>query len=150
VDDPAELTPGRVLLAKPGMDAHWRGLAVVARVLRNAGFEVIYVGHGRPAEIASAAVEEDADVIGLSTLSGNHLESTRELLAALDERGLAQLPVVVGGNIGPADVELLLEMGAHDVLGPGATADQIVAHIDAAVSHRRTVAAPRITSGGQE
>src|SRR5680860_375341 len=91
--------PIRVLIAKPGLDGHDRGAKVVARVLRDAGYEVIYTGiRQRPAEIAAAAIQEDVDVIGLSVLSGAHLGLTRKVLAALVEQGVSDIPVVVGGT----------------------------------------------------
>lgn len=136
MDDPCPLSRGRVLLAKPGMDAHWRGLGVVARILRDAGFEVVYLGHAGADEIAGAALDEDADVVGLSTLSGNHIEATRRVLATLARLGAGDVQVVVGGAIGRADARVLTELGAHTVLGPGASSDEIVARVAAAVATR--------------
>src|SRR5205823_2039637 len=95
--------PIRVLIAKPGLDGHDRGAKVVARALRDAGFEVIYMGlRRRPQEIAAAALQEDVDVIGLSVLSGAHVPLTRKVLAALEDEG-ADIPVVLGGTIPEQD-----------------------------------------------
>lgn len=110
----------KVLLAKPGLDGHNRGVRVVMRSLLEAGCEVIYLGIRRtPEAIASAAVEEDVDVVGLSLLSGAHLSLCRDVLAALAEAG-SDAPVVVGGVIPVEDHEDLKEMGISAVFTPGA------------------------------
>jgi methylmalonyl-CoA mutase C-terminal domain/subunit len=103
--------PTRVLIAKPGLDGHDRGAKVVARALRDAGFEVVYLGLRKtPAEIVAAAIEEDVDVIGLSVLSGAHVPLARKVMAALESEG-AQIPVVLGGTIPERDLGPLTELG---------------------------------------
>jgi methylmalonyl-CoA mutase C-terminal domain/subunit len=118
--------PARVLLAKPGLDGHDRGVHVVARALRDAGFEVIYTGlRSTPEQIARSAVDEDVDVIGLSILSGVHLPVTAEVLDAL-RREEVSIPVVVGGTIGPRDALALREMGVADVFPTGSPRRELV------------------------
>jgi methylmalonyl-CoA mutase C-terminal domain/subunit len=103
--------PTRVLIAKPGLDGHDRGAKVVARALRDAGFEVVYLGLRKtPAEIVAAAIEEDVDVIGLSVLSGAHVPLARKVMAALESEG-AEIPVVLGGTIPERDLGRLTELG---------------------------------------
>lgn len=110
----------RVLLAKPGLDGHDKGAKVLATVLRDAGIEVIYTGlHQTPQKIALAAVQEDVDVIGLSMLSGAHVDLTRDVLSLLAEVGLGDRPVVVGGNIPRSDIPVLKEMGVAEVFAGG-------------------------------
>ena len=110
----------RVLVAKPGLDGHDRGAKVVARALRDAGFEVIYTGiRQRPAEITAAALQEDVQVVGLSILSGAHLPLTRKVVEALREAGAADVQVVVGGTIPTGDVSKLREIGAAAVYPTG-------------------------------
>lgn len=113
---------GRVLLAKPGLDGHDRGALVLLRALRDAGFEVIYTGRRQSAlQIADAAVQEGVDVIGLSILSGSHVELTRRLLDELATRDASDIPVVVGGTILPADALTLMEMGIAATFPIGTT-----------------------------
>jgi methylmalonyl-CoA mutase C-terminal domain/subunit len=101
----------RVLIAKPGLDGHDRGAKVVARALRDAGFEVVYLGLRRtPREIVAAAIEEDVDAIGLSVLSGAHVGLSRKVLAELEQEG-AEIPVILGGTIPERDAEELRELG---------------------------------------
>lgn len=110
----------RVLLAKPGLDGHDRGVKVVARVLRDAGFEVIYSGLHQTAEaIAATALQEDVDLVGLSVLSGTHLPHTHDLRRQLDELGLQDVLIVVGGIIPSEDERRLLEAGAAAVFSVG-------------------------------
>jgi methylmalonyl-CoA mutase C-terminal domain/subunit len=112
----------RVLIAKPGLDGHDRGAKLVAIALRDAGFEVIYTGiRQRPIDIASIAVQEDVDVVGLSILSGAHLSLTRKTIEALREAGGADIPVVVGGTIPTRDQEALRAAGAVAVFATGST-----------------------------
>lgn len=109
-------SPIRVLIAKPGLDGHDRGAKVVARALRDAGFEVVYLGlRHTPREIAAAAVQEDVDVVGLSVLSGAHLPLAKKVLAALAGEGAAEIPVVIGGTIPEPDIGRLLELGIAGV-----------------------------------
>ena len=116
-------THGRVLVAKVGLDGHDRGVKVVARILRDAGFEVIYTGlFQTPDTVAAAAVDEDVDAIGLSMLSGAHMTLAPLVVEKVRARG-ADIPVVVGGIVPDADVAKLLEAGVAGVLTPGATGD---------------------------
>jgi methylmalonyl-CoA mutase C-terminal domain/subunit len=117
---------GRVLVAKVGLDGHDRGVKVVARILRDAGFEVIYTGlFQTPEKVAAAAIDEDVDAVGLSMLSGAHMTLVPKVVAALRERGV-DTPVVVGGIIPDPDVPLLLAEGVAAVLTPGASAEEVV------------------------
>lgn len=120
----------RVLVAKPGLDGHDRGAKVIARGLRDAGMEVIYTGlHRSPTQIAEAALQEDAQVVGLSVLSGAHGTLVPKVVDALEERGLDDVLVVVGGIIPDADVSPLEEGGVAKVFGPGSRVDEIVDYI---------------------
>ena len=122
----------RVLVAKPGLDGHDRGAKVVARALRDAGFEVIYTGiRQRADEIAAVAVQEDVQVVGLSILSGAHLSLTRKTVAALRDRGAGDVLVVVGGTIPTSDVPALKEAGAAAVYPTGSNLDDLVEGIAA-------------------
>jgi methylmalonyl-CoA mutase C-terminal domain/subunit len=117
---------GRVLVAKVGLDGHDRGVKVVARMLRDAGFEVIYMGlFQTPDTVAAAAIDEDVDAIGLSMLSGAHLTLAPKVVQRLREREI-DIPVVVGGIVPDQDVPQLLAAGVAAVLGPGASADEVV------------------------
>lgn len=121
--------PARVLVAKVGLDGHDRGVKVVARTLRDAGMEVIYTGlFQTPETVAAAAIDEDVDVVGLSMLSGAHMTLAPLVVEALRTRG-SNVPVVVGGIIPDADVEELTGAGVARVLGPGASADDVVAAV---------------------
>ncbi|MGH3386208.1 MAG: cobalamin-dependent protein [Nocardioidaceae bacterium] len=127
--------PVRVLIAKPGLDGHDRGAKVVARALRDAGFEVIYSGiRQRPSEIAAVAVDEDVDVVGLSVLSGAHLGLTRKVVAALSDRDASDIPLVVGGTIPARDHARLIEAGVAAVFATGTTKAEIVAGIQRVLS----------------
>ena len=118
--------PARVLVAKVGLDGHDRGVKVVARTLRDAGMEVIYTGlFQTPETVAAAAIDEDVDVVGLSMLSGAHMTLAPLVVEARRARG-SSVPVVVGGIIPDADVEELTGAGVARVLGPGASADDVV------------------------
>ena len=111
--------PYRILVAKPGLDGHDRGALVVAKALRDAGFEVIYTGLRRtPEEIVEAALQEDVEAVGISILSGAHRPLVRRILEGLSERGLAEVPVFVGGVIPDRDIGHLREMGVAHVFGP--------------------------------
>ena len=117
----------RVLLAKPGLDGHDRGMKVVAMALRDAGAEVVYLGLRRTAEeIVSAASEEDVDVIGLSVLSGAHLALAGEILGARRAQGLADVPVVMGGTVPPHDVAALRALGLAAVFPVGSNLPSVV------------------------
>jgi methylmalonyl-CoA mutase, C-terminal domain len=126
----------RVLVAKVGLDGHDRGVKVVARILRDAGYEVIYTGlFQTPATVAAAAVDEDVDVIGLSMLSGAHLTLAPLVVEKVRERGV-DIPVVVGGIVPDADVPRLLAAGVAGVLTPGATGEEVVAVVRDAIASR--------------
>ena len=121
----------RVLLAKPGLDGHDKGAKVLATVLRDAGHEVIYTGlHQTPERIALAAAQEDVDVIGLSMLSGAHMDLTRDVLRLLAEVGLGDRPVLVGGNIPRGDIAPLQDLGVAAVFAGGSAYNDIVAWFD--------------------
>ena len=120
----------RVLIAKPGLDGHDVGAKVVARALRDAGFEVIYTGLKKSAEdIARAAGQEDVDVIGLSVLSGSHLPLCRKLKTQLEEQDLEDKLWIIGGNIPRKDRAELEELGVDAVFSTGATTESIVSFI---------------------
>src|SRR5579885_2311012 len=117
----------RVLIAKPGLDGHDRGAKVIARALRDAGFEVIYTGiRQSPEMIAEAALQEDVDAVGLSILSGAHMELCPRVVSLLREKGLGDLPVFVGGIIPDEDVEALKKAGILEVFGPGTPTVEII------------------------
>ncbi|MPZ60397.1 MAG: methylmalonyl-CoA mutase [Propionibacteriales bacterium] len=121
------MSPIRVVVAKPGLDGHDRGAKVVARALRDAGMEVIYTGlHQTPEQIVETAIQEDADCVGLSVLSGAHMTLFRKLLDLLAERDARDIVVFGGGIIPEADVPKLAEMGVSTVFTPGATTQEIV------------------------
>ncbi|HEY8415866.1 MAG TPA: cobalamin B12-binding domain-containing protein [Thermaerobacter sp.] len=133
--------PIRVLIAKPGLDGHDRGAKVVARALRDAGMEVIYTGlRATPQEIARAALEEDVDVVGLSSLSGAHDHFFPAVVRALREAGLDDVLVIGGGVIPPGDVEALKRAGVAEVFGPGTPTERIVTFIREQVGARRQAA----------
>jgi methylmalonyl-CoA mutase C-terminal domain/subunit len=122
--------PARILLAKIGLDGHDVGVKIVARALRDAGFEVIYTGLRQPVEaVARTAAAEDVDAVGVSILSGAHVGLTRRLVAALAGAGLPGVPVLVGGFIPRQDVERLREAGAAAVFPAGEPLDRVVAHV---------------------
>ena len=115
----------RVLVAKVGLDGHDRGVKVVARILRDAGYEVIYTGlFQTPETVAAAAIDEDVDAVGLSMLSGAHMTLVPKVVDKLREAGV-HVPVIVGGIIPANDVQKLMDAGVAAVLTPGATADEI-------------------------
>ncbi len=117
----------RVLVAKPGLDGHDRGAKVVARAYRDAGFEVIYTGlHQRPEQIVNAALQEDADVVALSILSGAHNTLIPEVVQGLREKGLEGVLVLAGGIIPAEDAEFLRSIGVAGVFGPGTSTDDII------------------------
>jgi methylmalonyl-CoA mutase, C-terminal domain len=127
----------RILVAKPGLDGHDRGAKIVARALRDAGFEVIYTGlHQTPDMIASAAVQEDVDAVGLSIMSGAHLTLFPAVLAALAAAGAGDVPVFGGGIIPREDATLLEAQGVAKVFFPGARIDEIVEWVRANVKPR--------------
>jgi methylmalonyl-CoA mutase C-terminal domain/subunit len=121
------VSPVRIVVAKPGLDGHDRGAKVVARALRDAGMEVIYTGlHQTPEQIVEAAIQEDADGVGLSVLSGAHLELFTRTVQLLQERDAADIVVFGGGIIPAADVPELERIGVRKVFGPGTSMREIV------------------------
>ena len=125
----------RVLVAKVGLDGHDRGVKVVARLLRDAGIEVIYTGlFQTPETVAAAAVDEDVDVVGLSMLSGAHMTLAPLVVAAIRARGV-DIPVVIGGIVPNSDVAELKAAGIAEILGPGAPADEVVATVRRAAAN---------------
>ena len=129
--------PPRILIAKPGLDGHDRGAKVVARALRDAGCEVIYTGlHQTPAQIAQAAVDEDVDGVGLSTLSGAHLTLFPRVVEALRERDAEDIIVFGGGIIPEEDVPALREAGIAAVFTPGTPLDVIESWVEENLSER--------------
>ncbi len=124
----------RVLVAKPGLDGHDRGAKVVARALRDAGMEVIYTGlRQTPEMIAEAALQEDVDVVGLSILSGAHMELLPRILELLKANGQENVKIFVGGIIPDEDAPRLKKMGVAGVYGPGAPTEKIVNEIRDAI-----------------
>jgi len=117
----------RVLIAKPGLDGHDRGAKIIARALRDAGMEVIYTGlRQTPEMIASAAVQEDVDVIGLSILSGAHNTLVPQLLDLLKQKGMSDVTVLLGGTIPEADIPSLKKAGVAEIFLPGTPTQNIV------------------------
>ena len=116
-----------MLVAKPGLDGHDRGAKLVARALRDAGFEVIYTGiRQKPEVIASIALQEDVDLVGLSILSGAHVGLTRKTIDAMRALGVGDIKVVVGGTVPQADVHALLDLGAAAVFPTGTSIETLV------------------------
>ena len=127
----------RVVIAKPGLDGHDRGAKVIARALRDAGMEVIYTGlRQTPEQIVGAALQEDADVIGLSILSGAHMHICPRIMDLLKEQGLDDVLVVIGGIIPDLDIAKLREMGVRGVFLPGTPMQDIVDFINQHVRAR--------------
>jgi methylmalonyl-CoA mutase C-terminal domain/subunit len=117
----------RILVAKPGLDGHDRGAKIIARALRDGGFEVIYTGlHQTPEMIAEAAVQEDADAVGLSVLSGAHMTLFPEVMRLLKERGAGEVAVFGGGIIPDDDAAKLKQLGVRQIFTPGASTEDIV------------------------
>lgn len=127
----------RVVIAKPGLDGHDRGARVIARALRDAGMEVIYTGlRQTPEKIVAAALQEDADVIGLSILSGAHMHICPRIMSLLEAEGLRDVLVVVGGIIPDLDIAKLNEIGVRGIFLPGTTMQTIVDYITENVRSR--------------
>jgi methylmalonyl-CoA mutase C-terminal domain/subunit len=121
------MSPVRILVAKPGLDGHDRGIKVVARALRDAGFEVIYTGlHQTPDQIAAAAIQEDVDAVGLSCLSGAHMTLFPRVVELLKEQGGGEIQVFGGGIIPDSDVEPLKQAGITEIFTPGTPTGAIV------------------------
>ena len=128
-----------MVVAKPGLDGHDRGAKVIARALRDAGFEVIYTGlHQTPEQVAEVALQEDADAVGLSMLSGAHMTLVPRILDLLRERGADDVLVITGGIIPEADIVKLKELGVAQVFTPGASLDAIARWLEQALDERET------------
>ena len=128
----------RVLVAKPGLDGHDRGAKVIARALRDAGMEVIYTGiRQTPQMIVEAALQEDVDVVGLSSLSGAHMELFPQIINGLKEQGMEDVTIVAGGIIPEEDQESLVAMGIKGIFGPGSSMRDIGQFIREAVEKQR-------------
>ena len=116
----------RVLLAKLGLDSHWRGAITVARALRDAGMEVIFIGNQPPEAIVAAAVQENVDVVGLSSLSGNHIALAPKVVELLRSQGLKDVLVVLGGTIPQTDIPELKKAGIQGIFPPGTPLTDII------------------------
>ena len=127
----------RVVVAKPGLDGHDRGAKVIARALRDAGFEVIYTGlHQTPEQVVEAVIQEDADAVGLSLLSGAHMTLVPRIVGLLEAKGVEDVLVMVGGIIPDSDIPALLEGGVAKVFTPGAALPEIANWLETALDER--------------
>jgi len=127
----------KVIIAKPGLDGHDRGAKVVARALRDAGLEVVYTGiRQTPEMVAETALQEDVDLVGLSILSGAHMELFPRVVEEMKKRGLDDVVLLAGGIIPQEDVDALQKIGFRAIFGPGASTDEIVAWVRANVTPR--------------
>lgn len=125
----------RVVVAKPGLDGHDRGAKIIARALRDAGMEVIYTGlHQTPEQIAETVIQEDADAVGLSILSGAHMTLVPRVLELLKEQEIEDVVITVGGTIPADDVPELKKLGVAEVFTPGSSTDEIVEFVRGAVN----------------
>ena len=124
----------RVVIAKPGLDGHDRGAKIIARALRDAGMEVIYTGlHQTPEQIVETAIQEDADAVGISILSGAHMTLVPKILEGFSQNGIDDVVVVVGGTIPRPDIEELKRQGVAEVFTPGAPVSGIVDFLKAQI-----------------
>src|SRR5215204_3936387 len=132
----------RIVVAKPGLDGHDRGAKIIARALRDAGMEVIYTGlHQTPEQIAETAIQEDADAVGLSILSGAHMTLVPRVVELLSDQGAEDVVVTVGGTIPADDIPELKKLGVAEVFTPGAPTDEIVDFVRRAVAGREQASA---------
>ena len=130
----------KVLIAKPGLDGHESGAKVIARALAEAGMEVVYTGTRQtPDMIVNTALQEDVDIVGLSILSGAHKELCSRIISLLNEKGVEDIPVIIGGIIPDSDVPELTRMGIKGVFGPGTNTDHVVISVKELVSDQRSV-----------
>ncbi|MBK8293293.1 MAG: cobalamin B12-binding domain-containing protein [Solirubrobacterales bacterium] len=130
----------RVVVAKPGLDGHDRGAKIIARALRDSGMEVIYTGlHQTPEQIAETVIQEDADAIGVSILSGAHMTLVPKIVELLETQGVNDVLITVGGTIPTKDIEALKEMGVSGVFTPGSPTDDIVEFIRTGVERDREI-----------
>jgi methylmalonyl-CoA mutase, C-terminal domain len=126
--------PIRIVIAKPGLDGHDRGAKIIARSLRDAGMEIIYTGlHQTPEQIAATVIQEDADAVGLSILSGAHMTLVPRIASLLKEEGAEDVVLVVGGTIPNDDIDELKQLGVAEVFTPGAPVQGIIDYIRSAV-----------------
>ncbi len=129
------MAPIRIVVAKPGLDGHDRGAKVIARALRDAGMEVIYTGlHQTPDQIVDTAIQEDADIVGLSVLSGAHMTLFKKVLELLEERDARDILVFGGGIIPESDIPLLEQAGVAKIFTPGAKTQDVVDWVNAAMA----------------
>ncbi|CAN5489446.1 cobalamin B12-binding domain-containing protein [soil metagenome] len=125
----------RVVVAKPGLDGHDRGAKIIARALRDAGMEVIYTGlHQTPEQIAATVIQEDADAVGLSILSGAHMTLVPRIAELLSEQGIDDVVLTVGGTIPAEDIPELKKLGVAEVFTPGSSTQEIIDFISSAVT----------------
>ncbi len=130
----------KAVIAKLGLDTHWRGVIIVAYMLRKAGMNVIYLGNAMPLDIIKTAIDEDADIVGLSSLGGAHISLGREVISLAEKYGLLESMVfVIGGVIPPADVEELRKLGYDEVFLPGAREEEIIGRLIELVKKKRGV-----------
>ncbi|MGH9102437.1 MAG: cobalamin B12-binding domain-containing protein [Acidimicrobiales bacterium] len=142
------MPPYRVVVAKPGLDGHDRGAKVIARALRDAGFEVVYTGlHQTPEQVVAAVVDEDADALGISMLSGAHLTLVPRIMSLLAAEGAGDVVVVAGGVIPDADVERLEGLGVARVFTPGASLPEIAGWLTEALEQRARRAGEEVRPG---
>ncbi len=126
----SETSKIKVLLARLGLEVHWRGSVTIAGMLKDAGMEVIYIGNAFPEEIIEVALSEDVDVVGVSTLGGYHLSQGEELMKLAEKKGIKDnIVFLIGGVFPPQDEPKLKEMGFDGVFGPGSTSEQVVTFI---------------------
>ena len=119
--------PIKVLIAKPGLDGHESGAKIIARALAEAGMEVVYTGIRKtPQMITTIAVQEDVDIVGLSILSGAHNELCEKIISAFREKGISDIPIIVGGIIPESDISKLKKLGIKEVFNPGTTTIEVV------------------------
>ncbi|GAB6275285.1 MAG: cobalamin B12-binding domain-containing protein [Peptococcaceae bacterium] len=119
----------KVIMAKPGVDGHWRGAMIVSMALRNAGMEVIYLGNQTPQVIVESALQEDVNVIGLSILAAGHMELVTEVVNLLQEKRVKNILLVVGGTIPREDIPRLKQIGVHEVFPPNSKVEKIIKFI---------------------
>jgi methylmalonyl-CoA mutase C-terminal domain/subunit len=129
----------KIITVKLGLDIHWRGVVVLSRMLRDAGLEVVYLGNQFPEQIVDAAIQEGADVVGLSTLGGNHLSLGPKVADLLKEKGMDDTVLIMGGVIPEGDIPLLKERGIAEVFGPETKIESIVSFIESEVDKTRKV-----------
>lgn len=129
----------KVLMSKPGLDGHWRGIYVVSRALRDAGVEVVYGGNQMADEIVEAAIQEDVDVIGISILSPGHLRLIGDVLSELRKREVTDRLILVGGTIPREDIKPLKESGVDEIFLPGTPLDTITAYVKENGTSKRVV-----------